>query len=135
MWIAGTLAALHLAALLSAIVSFSAWPFLLAVAGIVGSSLLTVPRLIRNPPGEVHALQLQEKGELVWRDQRGEWHQAVLAREGCVLSWLIVVALSEHLPARKSRRRWMLIAFDSADAEGFRALRLWLRGRLDAQPQ
>lgn len=109
-------------------------PLLIVVAGIVGSSLLTLPKLIRNPPGAVHALQLQERGEIAWRDQHGEWHQAVVARDGSVLSWLIVVALVEHPLARKSHRRWLLIARDSTDAEGFRALRLWLRGRLDAQP-
>ncbi len=130
--VAGIIAALHLAAICSAVFSLSGWALLLATAGIVASGLASVSRLWCNPPGSAYELELHEGRALAWRDAEGDWHHATATFKGCIVSWMIVLALIDNPPVVGSRSRWMIIGSDSADADALRALRSWFRGHSNA---
>lgn len=113
----------HSLAIVAAWCGLSGWPLYLAEAGIAVSGVATVANALHRSAGAVAGLELDASGRAAWRDRRGRWHEAELGADHFVSNWLVAVCLV----APVLRRKWVLVLRDSASAEQFRRLRVWLR--------
>ena len=128
-WLVGGLVMLHAAALAAAFASLSSWVLLLVVTGVVMSTVAVFRAARLVLPESVHELELSADRSGRWRQKSGDIHEFTLAREGFACAWLVVLALDATAPGTviQSRRRWVVLAPDSADQEELRQLRVWLR--------
>jgi toxin CptA len=123
--LAGALALLHVIALFSVLSSLDAWTALLVSSGVVFSAVAVIGEALQIWPSSALELELRGDGSAGWRDRRGTWHDGTVARSRHVSYTLVTLALS----GQGRRRRWLVLLPDSAAAEDFRKLRLWLRLR------
>lgn len=127
-WLAACLGGLHAAALYAAFASLSSGVFLLVAAGVALSAVGSVRAALLRAPDSVRELELSGDNSARWRAANGDSHEAVLAHEGHVSAWLVVLALDPVGPeAGRAARRWVALAPDSADPEALRQLRVRLR--------
>ncbi len=118
------LAGLHAAALAAAATSLSGWPLALIVAGILLSAAISIADALLALTSSVLAFELEEDGSGRWRDRAGLEHPVRSTRPSWVSPGLVVLGLKG---AR--RTRWVVVMTDSAGAEPFRRLRVWLKWR------
>jgi hypothetical protein len=109
---------LALAAAWIALGGWLLWPVLAAILVSLAAALASAGR---QPTG----LELREDGNASWKDRRGGWHDARLGRNHFVSPVLVIVELTS---GNGAPRRVILLA-DSAEPDGFRRLRVWLRWR------
>jgi hypothetical protein len=123
--LAGTLAPVHLLALVASATALHGWPLLLVAGGIVLSGAVTVARALHRTAGAARALELHADGRGAWRDGAGRWHEGLLRGQGFVAPGLIVLALKGSARGGK----WLVLLPDSSDGESLRRLRARLRWR------
>jgi hypothetical protein len=130
-WLIGGLVMLHAASFAAAFVSLSSWILLLVAAGVAMSAVVTTRSALLNLPDSVRGLEFTGDRNVRWRGNDGNVHEAILAEEGLVCSWLVILALDPVDPGAASHtvRRWIVLAQDSANQEVLRQLRVWLRAR------
>lgn len=130
-WLIGGLVMLHTAALGAAFASLSSWALLLVTSGVAMSAAVVIRSALLLLPDSVRELAFSADRTGRWRGINGEVHEVVLAQEGLACAWLVILALDPAGPSieRQSVRRWIVLAPDSADQEGLRQLRVWLRVR------
>ena len=123
--LAGALALLHAIALFSAMSSLDAWAALVVSSGVVFSAVWVIGEALQVWPGSALEVELRADGSAAWRDRHGTLHEGTVARSSHVSYRLVTLGLS----GRGRRQRWLVLLPDSAAAEDFRKLRLWLRLR------
>jgi hypothetical protein len=120
----------HGLALGAAWIALGGWLLWLVLAAILAALAAALASAGRQPAG----LELREDGSVSWKDRRGDWHEARVGRNHFVSPVLVVVELAA---GNRAPRRVILLA-DSAEPDGFRRLRVWLRWRGtpgDAEPE
>ena len=125
--LAGTLAVVHLLALVASAAVLSGWPLILVGAGVLISAAVTVAQALHRTSGSARALELHADGQCRWRDGKGRWHEAQLQGQQFVSPRLVVLALKGNA----LRRNWIVLPPGSCDAESARRLRGWLRWRTE----
>jgi len=125
--LAGVLVAAHGLALAAAWVSLAGWAQVLAGAGILVSLTGCLARVLLRTGESAVSLELHQDGRVSWRSRKGTWHEGRLGKNNFVSTGLVVLDL-EH---PRHRRKWVLLAADSASAEDLRRLRVWLQWRRD----
>jgi hypothetical protein len=121
--LAALLGLTHGLAVVAAWSSLSGWSLYLSVSGIAISGAVCLAESLHLATHAATRLDLGTGGRCAWRDRGGQWHEARLAAERFVSTWLVVVCLLEPM----LRRKWIVILPDSAPAGEFRRLRVWLR--------
>jgi hypothetical protein len=94
------------------------WPVLAAILVSLAAALASAGR-------QPAALELREDGNASWKDRGGGWHEARLGRNHFVSPVLVVMELA----AGSGGPRRVILLADSAEPDGFRRLRVWLRWR------
>lgn len=94
------------------------WPVLTAILVSLAIALASAGR-------QPAALDLREDGKASWKDRSGAWHEARLGRNHFVSPVLVVLELAA---GNRGPKRVILLG-DSAEPDGFRRLRVWLRWR------
>lgn len=120
----------HGLALAAAWITLGGWLLWPVLAAILVSLAIALASAGRQPA----ALELREDGKASWKDRSGAWHEARLGRNHFVSPILVVLELAA---GNRSPKRVILLA-DSAEPDGFRRLRVWLRWRGtpgDAEPE
>ncbi len=130
-WLVGGLVILHAAALGAAFLSLSSWILLLVAAGVAMSAVVVIRSALLVPADSVRELVLSGDRSARWHGKDGDIHEVILAQEGFACAWLVILPLDPVDPgaASQSVRRWIVLAPDSANKEGLRQLRVWLRAR------
>ena len=118
---AGVLVMAHGLALTAAWIALGGWLLWPVLAAILASLAAALAGAARQPA----ALELREDGKASWRDRGGAWHEARLGRNHFVSPVLVVLELAA---GNRGPKRVVLLA-DSAEPDGFRRLRVWLRWR------
>ena len=113
----------HLLALVALWASLDGLALTLTSTGVALSAALTAGDAMQRWAGSPTDLELRPGGGAAWRDRRGRWHEAMLARGSYVSVWLTLVPLS----TMGRRRKWIVVMPDAAGAEERRRLRTWLR--------
>jgi hypothetical protein len=119
------LVSIHLLAFVALWVSLDGLALTLASFGVMLSAALTAGDAMQRWAGSPTELELRPAGGAAWRDKRGRWHEAELARGSYVSAWLTLVPLA----GMGRRRKWIVVMPDAAGAEERRRLRTWLRWR------
>ena len=120
----------HGLALAAAWITLGGWLLWPVLAAILVSLAIALASAGRQPA----ALELREDGKASWMDRSGAWHEARLGRNHFVSPVLVVLELAV---GNRGAKRVILLA-DSAEPDGFRRLRVWLRWRGtpgDAEPE
>lgn len=120
----------HGLALAAAWTTLGGWLLWPVLAAILVSLAIALASAGRQPA----ALELREDGKASWKDRSGAWHEARLGRNHFVSPVLVVLELAA---GNRGPKRVILLA-DSAEPDGFRRLRVWLRWRGipgDAEPE
>jgi hypothetical protein len=113
----------HLLGLLAIFVTLDGLALLLAAGGVAVSCGWAIGAVMLRSADSPIELQLKADGRAAWRDRSGRWHESASAGGAYVSPWLVLVALS----GPDLRRKWVVVAGDSASAEERRQLRVWLR--------
>jgi hypothetical protein len=111
----------HGVALAAAWIALGGWPLWPVLAAILASLAAALASAAQQPA----ALELRDDGNASWKDRSGRWHEARLGKNHFVSPVLVVLELAA---GNRGPRRVILLA-DSAEPEGFRRLRVWLRWR------
>jgi hypothetical protein len=109
----------HALALCAVWASLSGWPRYLAGAAVLAS----LARTLQSGWRQVAALELREDGRASWKTRQGTWQEGALGRSHFVSPLLVVVDLEEGT----GRPQRLVVPADSAAADDFRRLRVWLR--------
>jgi len=123
--LAGVLVAAHGLTLAAAWVSLAGWAQVLAGAGILVSLTGCLARILLRTSQSAVSLELHEDGRVSWQTRKGTWHEGRLGKSNFVSTGLVVL----DLEYARHRRKWMLLAADSASPEDLRRLRVWLQWR------
>ncbi len=119
--LAGVLLMAHGLALAAAWIVLGGWLLWPVLAAILVSLAAALASVGRQPA----ALELREDGKASWKDRSGGWHEARLGTDHFVSPVLVILELSA---GNGGTRRVILLA-DSAEPDGLRRLRVWLRWR------
>jgi toxin CptA len=123
--LAGLLLVAHALALAAVWVSLAGWPQVLAAFGVVLSGAGCLAEALLRSSRAAVSLELREDGRASWRDRNGGWHESRLGSGHFVSAIFVVLRLDQAGRGRK----WLVLMGDSAPAEDFRRLRIWLRWR------
>jgi hypothetical protein len=124
------LGAAHLlAAVLSWVLPLSPWLSALLTA-LIGWSLWHALRLhaLRSAPRAIVALAVEQNGRAELELRSGASIGARVLQDTFVTALLVVINQREE---ESGRRRSVVLATDSADAASLRALRVWLRFKVE----
>jgi hypothetical protein len=118
----------HGLALIAACIAMAGWLLWLVLAAILislAAILISLAAALVSVGRQPVALELREDGNASWKDRFGTWHEARLGRNHFVSPVLVVLefAAGSRAPGR------VILAADSAEPDGFRGLRVWLRWR------
>lgn len=130
LWLAGLLGTVHALALVAVCLSLGGWPRFLVVSGVLLSGLACVVETRQRSLAAAVSLQLNPDGRASWRDRSGRWHEGRLEGGQFVSAALVVLSLRRA----ELRRKWLVLAPDSASTDELRRLRVWLRWRAEASP-
>jgi len=118
----------HCVAAAAAWIGLGGWGRYLVLAAVLASLGACLARGRRVPA----SLELREDGRAVWLTRRGGWRQGALGKNNFVSAILVIL----ELKSADKGRDWVVLLGDSASAEDFRRLRVWLRWRRSAlQPE
>ena len=123
LWLASTLGAVHVLALVAAWLSLEGIPRYLVLCGVALSAAACLFEILHRTSRSAVALELLEDGRASWQDRRARWHEGRLGDDHFVSATLVVMRLDQTQGGRK----WLVLAADSGAPEDLRRLRVWLR--------
>ncbi len=115
----------HVAALAAAVVGLPPAAAVVVAVGLALSAIQHLRLALHRAAGAVSAVEFGSDGGCAVAGPDGEWREAAVCAGAVPAGWLAVLVVRDS----RGTRRPVVVVPDSAEPEGFRQLRIWLRWR------
>jgi toxin CptA len=123
--VAAAVALAHAAALAAAMAGLPPPAAAVVAVGLALSAFQHLRLALHRTASAVSAVEFGSDGGCAVAGPDGQWREAVVCAGAVPASWLAVLVVRDS----RGTRRPVVVVPDSAEADGFRRLRIWLRWR------